>query len=124
MVAALAAITQRVQDRRVAAVLVKRVDPYAGVLTDEEAVAPTGRDGWWTVGPLPPKQQWAAFVGKLHAADHWLVWLVMALVAGSACAVGIAGAGVTWLSQHLGATAIGGVALALWWAAATTGGAP
>ncbi|MDN5934304.1 MAG: hypothetical protein L0I24_25070 [Pseudonocardia sp.] len=110
--------------RRVATRPVKRVDPYAGVLTDDEPTTSTRSAGWWTTGPQSPAEQWATFRAKLAEADGWMARAWVLLILGSACAVGIAAGGVAWLSQHLGVVAMLGVVAFLWWAVTITGGAP
>ncbi len=136
MVAALAAITQRVQARRVPTAPAKWVDPYADVLTDTEKAAPAVRGrSLWHDGPASPAEQWEYLRAGAWAPgeQHWLVEAVAKLYGLVVLALTVAVAVPLWLAQRPSRTALTLTVLALWWAAGlvdtptadvTVGGAP
>lgn len=122
-------ITQRVRSRRVAARPVKRVDPYADVLTDDEKATPTVRGrSLWQDGPASPADQLAYLrAGAWAPGDqHWLVEAMAKLYGLLVLALTVAVAVPLWLAQRPSRTALTLTVLALWWAAGLvdTGSAP
>ncbi len=119
------AITQRVQARRVAVKPAKRFDPYAGVLTDDEAAAPTVRGRTlWHDGAASPADQWEYLrAGAWAPGEHHRLVEALAKTYGLLLLVlTIAVTVPLWLAQRPSRTALAVTVGLLWWAATQTGG--
>lgn len=127
IVTAFGSITQRVRARRVAARPVKRVDPYAGVLTDDEAAAPTVRGRTlWHDGAASPAEQWEYLRAGAWAPgeQHRLVEALAKTYGLLLLVLTVAVTVPLWLAQRPSRTALAVTVGLLWWAATQTGGTP
>lgn len=121
------AVTHRVRARRVAARPVKRVDPYAGVLTDDEEAAPSVRGhSLWRDGAASPADQWEYLRAGAWAPgeQHRLVEAIAKTYGLLLLVLTVAVTVPLWLAQRPSRTALAATVGLLWWAATRTGGAP
>ncbi len=132
---ALQAFTQRHRGGRVADQPRKRFDPYAGVLTDEEAEAPTVRGRTlWHDGAGSPADQWAYLRAGAWAPgeQHWLVERIAQAYGLIVLALTVAVTVPLWVAQRPSRTLVTVTVGVLWWAATqadygpgmSVGGAP
>lgn len=127
MVAVRDAVTQRVRARRVTARPVKRIDPYAGVLTDDEEAAPTVRGRTlWHDGAASPADQWAYLRAGAWAPgeQHRLVEALAKTYGLLLLVLTVAVTVPLWLAQRPSRTALALTVGLLWWAATQTGTTP
>lgn len=127
IVAAAQEFTQRHRAGRVADRPRKRFDPYADVLTDDEAEAPTVRGRTlWHNGAASPADQWAYLRAGAWAPgeQHWLVEFLAKAYGLLVLTLTLAVTVPLWVAQRPSRTALAVIVGVLWWAATRADAVP